>query len=58
MAEMMQAVPGCYFFVGSANPEADLAAPHHHPQFDFDEAVLPRAAGLMASAARAVLSKP
>ncbi len=56
MAEMMQTVPGCYFFVGSANPEADLAAPHHHPQFNFDEAALPRAAGLMAAAAWDVLT--
>jgi amidohydrolase len=57
MAEMMQTIPGCYFFVGSANPEVNLAAPHHHPKFDFDETVLPRAAGLMATIAREMLTR-
>ncbi len=57
MAEMMQTVPGCYFFVGSANTDQNLTAPHHHPLFDFDEAVLPRAAGLMASVARDLLTR-
>lgn len=36
----MKEVPGCYFFVGSANPEKGLDYPHHHPRFDFDEAAL------------------
>lgn len=36
----LQAVPGCYFFLGSANTERDLAYPHHHPRFDFDETAL------------------
>lgn len=40
MSYFLQAVPGCYFFLGSANPEKDLAYPHHHPRFDFDETVL------------------
>ncbi|MEA3377628.1 MAG: amidohydrolase [Chloroflexota bacterium] len=34
-------VPGCYFFLGSANPERGLDAPHHNPRFDFDEDALP-----------------
>lgn len=51
MAYMMETIPGCYFFVGSANPEKGLDAPHHHPKFDFDEQALPRAAALMAAAA-------
>jgi amidohydrolase len=50
MAYMMEDIPGCYFFVGSANPEKGLDAAHHHPKFDFDERALPRAAALMASA--------
>ena len=37
----MQDIPGCYFFVGSANAERGLDAPHHNPRFDFDEDVLP-----------------
>jgi amidohydrolase len=40
MAFFLQAVPGCYFFLGSANPSKDLAYPHHHPRFDFDETAL------------------
>ncbi len=50
MAYMMEDIPGCYFFVGSANHESGLDGDHHHPKFDFDERVLPRAAALMASA--------
>ena len=51
MSFFMQEVPGCFFFVGSANPEKGLDSAHHHPRFDFDERALPRAAALMASAA-------
>lgn len=40
MSFFLQAVPGCYFFLGSANPEKNLAYPHHHPRFDFDESAL------------------
>ena len=36
----LEAVPGCYFFLGAANSEKGLDYPHHHPRFDFDEAVL------------------
>jgi amidohydrolase len=40
MSFFLQEVPGCYFFLGSANPDKDLAYPHHHPRFDFDELAL------------------
>ncbi len=40
-ALFMQDVPGCYFFLGSANAERGLNAPHHNPRFDFDEDALP-----------------
>ncbi|MFZ4815277.1 MAG: M20 metallopeptidase family protein [Phototrophicaceae bacterium] len=46
----MTDTPGMYFFVGSANAERGLDAPHHHPRFDFDEAVLPFSVALMARA--------
>ncbi len=55
MAFILEKVPGCYFFVGSANAAKGLSYAHHHPKFDFDEAVLPRAAALMASAASEIL---
>jgi amidohydrolase len=40
MSFFLQEVPGCYFFLGSANPERGLDYPHHHPRFDFDESAL------------------
>jgi amidohydrolase len=56
MAFMMDDIPGCYLFVGSANHEKGLDAKHHHPCFDFDENVLPKAAALMAAVATDLLS--
>jgi amidohydrolase len=55
MATLLEKVPGCFFFVGSADPERHLDYAHHHPKFDFDEAALPRAAALMASAVAELL---
>jgi amidohydrolase len=49
-AYLTQEVPGCYFFVGSANPELGLDAPHHNPCFDFDEDALPIGVAVMAEA--------
>ncbi|MEO1182519.1 MAG: M20/M25/M40 family metallo-hydrolase, partial [Cyanobacteria bacterium J06636_28] len=40
MSFFLRAVPGCYFFLGSANEAKGLAYPHHHPRFDFDELAL------------------
>ncbi len=40
MSFFLQQVPGCYFFLGAANPEKNLTYPHHHPRFDFDETAL------------------
>ena len=40
MSFFLEAVPGCYFFLGSANSDKGLAYPHHHPRFNFDETVL------------------
>ena len=50
MAFMLEEIPGCYFFVGSANDQKGLRYGHHHPRFDFDEAALPRAAALLTAA--------
>jgi amidohydrolase len=49
-AYFTQEVPGCYFFLGSANPERGLDAPHHSPRFDFDEDVLPIGVAVMVEA--------
>lgn len=56
MAFFLERVPGCFFFVGSANGEKQLDYGHHHPKFDFDEQALPRAAALMTGAAIEILS--
>ncbi|MEB3212159.1 MAG: M20 family metallopeptidase [Leptolyngbyaceae bacterium] len=40
MSFFLNEVPGCYFFLGAANVEKNLAYPHHHPRFDFDETAL------------------
>jgi amidohydrolase len=40
MSLFLEAVPGCFFFVGSGNAERGLSSPHHSPTFDFDERAL------------------
>lgn len=56
-AFMMEDIPGCFVFVGSANPEKGLDAKHHHPKFDIDETALINATALLSSAASEILSK-
>jgi amidohydrolase len=56
MAFMMDVVPGCYFFIGSANSDKGLDAKHHHPRFDFDEAALTTATALMTATILDILS--
>jgi len=46
-AYFLRQVPGCYFFLGSANAERGLDAPHHSPRFDFDEDALPLGVAVM-----------
>ena len=39
---MTQAIPGAYFFLGTGNSE--LTTPGcHHPDFDFDDGIIPLA---------------
>ncbi|MBN1812051.1 MAG: amidohydrolase [Anaerolineae bacterium] len=57
-AFFMQEVPGCYFFLGSANPERGLDAPHHNPRFDFDEDVLPIGVAILVRALAHYLLDP
>jgi amidohydrolase len=49
-AYFTEQVPGCYFFIGSANAERGLDAPHHNPRFDFDEDALPLGVAVMLEA--------
>jgi len=55
-AYMMEKVPGCFVFVGSANAEKGLNYSHHHPKFDVDERALVNAAALMAQSAVEILN--
>lgn len=57
MSYMLDKVPGCYFFVGSADPAKGLDAAHHHPRFDFNEEALPRAAAWMTASVVEILKK-
>lgn len=50
MAFLMQDLPGCYSFIGSANPEAGLDAKHHQPEFNFDEEAMKIGAALLVGA--------
>jgi amidohydrolase len=40
MAIYFERAPGCFVFVGSANPQKGFDQPHHSPRFDFDEDAL------------------
>jgi len=51
MSEFLSRVPGCFFFIGSANAEQGLNAPHHNPRFDIDEGVMPLGVIVLAEAA-------
>jgi amidohydrolase len=41
MSYFLQEVPGCFFFLGSADPSRGLDQSHHCSRFDFDERVMP-----------------
>jgi amidohydrolase len=56
IALFLEEVPGCYFMVGSANPERGLDGAHHSPAFDFDEAALSIATEVMVRCALEYLS--
>jgi amidohydrolase len=51
MSIFLNEVPGCFFFVGSANTKDKLNSPHHSPTFDFDERALDVGVQLLTSVA-------
>jgi amidohydrolase len=57
MSEFLNRVPGCFFFLGSANEAKGFTAPHHSPRFDIDEDILPDGVAILASAAVKVLTR-
>ncbi|CAN5835478.1 amidohydrolase [soil metagenome] len=54
--EILQRVPGCYFFVGARNEASGAIHPHHSPHFNLCEDALPVAVRVLERAARRVLS--
>jgi amidohydrolase len=56
-SSFLEAVPGCFFFVGTRNEARGLTWGHHHPRFDIDEAALPTAVELMVAVAERYLSR-
>ncbi len=50
MAYFLNAKPGCYFLMGSAQVSGGETFPHHHPRFDLDESCLLPAVEVMAEA--------
>jgi amidohydrolase len=56
MAIYFERAPGCFVFVGSANPARGLDQPHHSPRFDFDEDALAIGVEFLVQAALEALS--
>lgn len=53
-----QVVPGAYVFIGAGNQEKGIVHPHHHSQFDIDEAALDVGMEIMARAVLNYLNEP
>jgi amidohydrolase len=51
MSEFLNRVPGCYYFVGSQNPDKGFVWGHHHPRFDIDEDAMAVGVGTLAGSA-------
>jgi amidohydrolase len=58
MSFFLNEVPGCYFFIGSANPEKGIEVPHHHPEFRIDEDSLAVGTQVIVQAVLDYLAKP
>jgi amidohydrolase len=58
MSLFLNEVPGCFFFVGSANAERELASPHHSPTFDFDEGALDVGVDMLTATTLEFLERP
>ena len=46
MSRFLDKVPGCYYVVGSANPDQTKTFPHHSGRFNPEESALPLAVDL------------
>jgi amidohydrolase len=58
MSYFLQRVPGCFFRIGSRNPDLGLTYGHHHPRFNIDdEQALPIGVAAVASVALRYLNE-
>jgi amidohydrolase len=57
MAIYFEKAPGCFVFVGSANPAKGLHHDHHNPRFDFDEDALLVGCEFLVAAAEEALGR-
>ena len=57
MSFFLDAVPGCYFVVGSGNRAKETDFSHHHPRFNIDEDALPIAVEILTRAALDFIEK-
>lgn len=51
MSEFLNRVPGCFYFVGSRNPDKGFVWGHHHARFDIDEDAMAVGVGTLAGSA-------
>ncbi len=56
MAYFLEAVPGCYMRLGSANSARGIDGPGHSPRFDIDEDCLPIGVDVLVQTAQAYLA--
>jgi amidohydrolase len=57
VSAFLEAVPGCYCFVGARDAASGKTWGHHHPRFDIDERCLPIGAELLVRTALARLAR-
>lgn len=50
-SEVLAAVPGNFFFLGTRDDSRGLNYPHHNPRFDIDESALPTGVAILCDAA-------
>lgn len=55
MAQILEQIPGCYFFVGGRSERSQSVWPHHHPRFNIDESALELGARAMTAAVEELL---
>lgn len=58
MSFFLQAVPGCFFFVGSQNQAKGAFHPHHHAEFEVDEDAMTTGVKVLAASALRYLANP